>query len=129
MKTTFKWLGRNIAAPGPYLCLCLSEAEYKRAFKHCKEAPVGPWITTPQANATAHFLTAPSGLCAVVCINPLKNSTGIEIAGLLVHESVHVWQEWCSYYGETTPASEQEAYAVQAISQELMKEYARRVAV
>jgi hypothetical protein len=40
---------------------------------------------------------------------------------------VHVWQQHCEDIGERNPGSEQEAYAVQAIAQELMAEYGRRL--
>jgi hypothetical protein len=106
----------------------MSEREYKQALKHCKVEAVDPWIKSPQADATAHNLHAPNGLCVIVCLSNFANRTGVEIAGLLVHEAVHAWQEWCSYYGEHTPAMEQEAYAIQSIAQELMAEYARRIA-
>jgi hypothetical protein len=121
-----KWLDRRISEPGPYLCLCLSEREYRQAMKHCKVTPVDQWIKTPQSDATAHTLAAPHGLCVVVCLSNYEKRTGVEIAGLLIHEAVHAWQEWCEYYGERHPASEQEAYAIQGIAQELMAEYARR---
>lgn len=92
-----KWLDRRISAPGPYLCLCLSEGEYKKALRE------------------------------VICLGEHSTRTPIEIAGLLVHEAVHAWQEWCEYYGENPTAREQEAYAIQSISQELMSEFARRI--
>jgi hypothetical protein len=128
MKTKFKWLERRISAPGPYLCLCLSEQEYEQALKHCRVVTDGPWLSTPQCNATTHILRAPQGLCAVICLVHYEKRQPIEIAGLLVHEAVHVWQDWYDYYGERAPGTEQEAYAIQSISQELMAEFARRVA-
>ena len=63
-----------------------------------------------------------------MCIAVTGNRLPVEVAGLLVHEAVHVWQEYADRIGETHPGREQEAYAIQAISQELMTEYARRVA-
>jgi len=122
-----KWLDRRISAPGPYLCLCLSEAEYKQALKDMGCEPVDAWIKTPQADATTHHARSPKGLAAVICLRNHEGRDPVEVAGLLVHEAVHAWQEWCDYYGENPSAREQEAYAIQAISQELMSEFSRRM--
>lgn len=122
-----EWLDRRISAPGPYLTLCLSEAEYRAAMAHLRVDVVSDWIRTPQADATAHHVHSTKGLACVVCLRVKEDRGPIEVAGLLIHEAVHAWQEWCAYYGETTPGSEQEAYAVQAISQELLAEFARRL--
>lgn len=122
-----RWLDRRVSAPGPYLCLCLSEAEYKTALKNMGVDAVDSWIKTPHANATAHPIASPKGLACIVCMSGWENRNPIEVAGLLVHEAVHAWQEWCDYYGEVTPGREQEAYAIQGIAQELMAEFARRM--
>ena len=122
-----KLLDRRISAPGPFLCLCLSEDEYKAALKDMGVGAVDNWIKTPQANATSHHIASPKGLACVVCLAGWENRNPIEIAGLLVHEAVHAWQEWCDYYGELTPGREQEAYGVQSVAQELMAEFARRM--
>jgi len=122
-----KWLSRSISAPGPYLTLCLSEKEYEKAMKTLKVKHYGPWISTAQANATAHHLNNEDGnLCAVICLSNYAGRDPVEVAGILVHEAVHVWQEYCDFYGEDKPGREQEAYAVQWISQTLMAEFARR---
>lgn len=127
-----KWLDRRIAKPGPYLCLCLSEAEFIEALKHLKPKGVPENWVSPGANATVHqFDNADGDLVCVVCLQPREhkedNYTGVEIAGLLVHEAVHVWQLYAESIGERNPGSEQEAYAIQGIAQELMAEYARRM--
>jgi len=125
-----RWLDRRIAAPGPYLTLCLSETEYEAAMRGLKCKHYAAWISTPQASATTHHLSNNDGnLCAVVCMNDYVGRNPVEVAGLLVHEAVHVWQEYCDWYGEKTPGREQEAYAVQSIAQELMAEFARRVPI
>lgn len=128
-KTQFQWLDRRIAAPGPFLTLVLSQAEFDQAMRHLKQPPGRPYIKTPTAHATAHYLHNVDGqLCAVVALRGYEGRNPIEVAGLLVHEAVHVWQAYCERIGEENPGSEQEAYAVQAISQELMAEFARRMA-
>lgn len=121
-----KWLDRRIAAPGPHLALCLDEVDFARTMKHCKVQSPPAWITTSQADATTHRLTSAEGwLVVVVCLRGWQSRSGIEIAGLLVHEAVHVWQEYAHYIGESHPGDEQEAYAIQAIAQELMAEFLR----
>ncbi len=122
------WLDRRIAAPGPYLCLCLSENEYKKAMKELRVESPPPWIKNEQADATAHhLLTSNKGLACVVCLGSWEGRNPVEIAGLLVHEAVHAWQEYCDYYGESSPGREQEAYAIQSVAQELMAEFANRL--
>jgi len=67
-------------------------------------------------------------MACIVCLDDWQGRNPIEVAGLLVHEAVHIWQSYCDDIGETDPGREQEAYGVQAIAQELMAEFARRVA-
>lgn len=119
-----RWLDRRIARPGPYLTLCLSEAEFKRVARKLGIATAG-WLN-PHADATMHSAYGPLGLCCIVCLGQPIGRNGVEIAGLLIHEAVHIWQQWCDDVGERRPGSEQEAYGIQSIAQELLAEYARR---
>ena len=59
----------------------------------------------------------------MLCIRGHEKHTGIEVACLLVHEAVHIWQRTCEDYGEHRPSAEFEAYAIQNISQQLMQSY------
>jgi hypothetical protein len=122
-----KWLDRRIAAPGPYLCLVLSEEAYKAAMAHCRIERPDPWVDAP-AHARTYMLENPEmGQVAVIGMRDWQGRSSIEVAGLLVHEAVHVWQEYADRIGERHPGAEQEAYAIQAIAQELMAEFARQV--
>lgn len=122
MKT--RWLDRRIAAPGSYLALCLSEEEFRAAIKHLKSPEVPRWC---MSDAVTHVFDYEGGkLCCVVCMQGWQGRDPIEVAGLLVHEAVHVWQKYCDHIGERQPGSEQEAYAIQSIAQELLAEFARR---
>ena len=122
------WLDRRIAAPGPYMALCLSQDEFDSALKRCGISESLSWIKNDHSNATAHYLSNQQGQSVVlVCMRDWQDRNPIEVAGLLIHESVHVWQEYCRSIGESEPGAEQEAYAIQSISQELLAEFARRV--
>lgn len=121
------WLDRRIAAPGPFLTLCLSEPQFKAAIKHMRLPVAPPFVNTPHSQATAHFFDSPGGLAAVVCLRDFAGRDPVVVAGLLIHEAVHVWQEYAEHIGEKEPGREQEAYAIQAIAQELMAEFARQV--
>lgn len=66
-------------------------------------------------------------LAAIVCFPPGPDRDSIEVAGLLVHEAVHIWQEYLIHIGEKYPGVETEAYAIQRISMGLMSEYSRQV--
>ena len=126
MKPT--WLDRRVAAPGPYLTLVMSQNEFDAALRHFK-MPLGtPYLLNARADATVHFFDNRRGdSVAVVALGDTTGRSSVEIAGLLVHEAVHIWQTHCENIGETHPGREQEAYAVQGIAQELMAEYARRI--
>lgn len=123
MKSRVEWLDRRIAAPGPYLALCLTEGQFVAACKRIKVNPP-PFVRNEWSDATAHYFEASHGLTVIVCLRGWMSRNPIEIAGLLVHEAVHVWQVYAERLGETNPGMEQEAYAIQAIAQELMQSFA-----
>lgn len=126
-KRQYKWLDRRVAKLGPFLTLCLSQEELSSALRgmtkeHVEFPASGAICTTLRHSKTDE-------LCAIVSVSKASQEgcNAIEMAGLLVHEAVHVWQEHAKWLGEQNPATEQEAYAIQGISQELMAEYARRL--
>lgn len=97
-------------------------------MRRLKAPSIPRWLASERSKATSHFFSHEDhGLVAIVCLDGWQDLHPIEVAGLLVHEAVHVWQEHCDSIGERSPGSEQEAYAIQAISQELMAEFARRL--
>lgn len=122
-----RWLDRRIAAPGPYLALCLSQDELDEAFRHLGIRERVEFLNRG-SDATTHHVESPQkkAVC-IVCLGRREGRNAIEVAGLLVHEAVHVWQRYASSIGERTPGDEQEAYAIQSIAQELMAEFARRL--
>lgn len=123
-----KWLDRRVACPGPFLALVMSQEEFDAALRHCKRPVGAPYLKTSGSDATAHYFQNGKGeLVLIVALGDTTGRSGIEVAGLLVHEAVHAWQQHCESIGEHHPAAEQEAYGIQSIAQELMAEYARRI--
>lgn len=126
-KAKIRWLDRRIAAAGPFLTLCTDERQYKEAMRHLNLSAVPAWVS-PGASATTHHASNADGrLACIVCIDGWRGRDPVEVAGLLVHEAVHVWQEYADGIGEREPGREQEAYAVQSIAQELMAEFRRQM--
>jgi hypothetical protein len=122
-----RWLDRRIAAPGPYLALCLNEQQFAAACRHIRCVAPPPFVRNEWSDATAHYFNSPRGQTVIVCLRGWEGRHPIEVAGILVHEAVHVWQEYADRIGETHPGREQEAYAIQAIAQELMDEFAQQM--
>jgi len=104
--------------------LCLSEEDFYRELKRLKVhySDYPKWISD-SAKATVHFLERGSDRCAIVCLKKNKNFTKEQVYGLLIHEAVHIFQQECKDRGEENPGIEIEAYAIQAISQRLIKAY------
>ena len=126
MSKRTKWLSRQAAMPLPCMTLCLSDKEFKRV---CRELRAGETeFIAYGSDGMTHFLRDNEGdSVAVVCISGTDRLNAVEVAGLIVHEAVHVWQHYCMMIHEHEPASEQEAYGIQSISKSLMAEYARRI--
>lgn len=119
-----KWCG-NTLMRGPFLALVQTEAAFHKELKRMR-LPATEWPRWLNANAdaTTHTLINSKGkLCIFVALGPCVGCSGIEIAGLLVHEAVHVFQRYCEHIGEDRPSTEFEAYSTQAIAQELMAAY------
>lgn len=122
------WLDRTLIC-GPYMALVTSDKEFGKVLKHLKIPRDGMrWIKNDYSDACVTYLQNKKGkLVCVVAIRPQKHINGIQIACLLVHEAVHIFQGWCDRTGESNPSSEFEAYSIQSISQELMSKYHERV--
>lgn len=122
-----KWLERALAV-GPYLTLCCTEGEYLAVCDHLK-VPVGDRGQWLRAGGTTHFmLQEGKNLACIVCVDltEIKKRPISEVANILVHEAVHVWQAYCRDIGETSPSDEFEAYSIQAIFFNLFLEALRR---
>lgn len=118
-----------------YLGVAFSEEDYARELRRLKVTrPAGDLFVPVGKDGTVKHLAPPKrntrDLTLIICIRPPepdRKVPNVNVAALLVHESVHAWQ-WCRLQmGENAPGHEVEAYAIQWISQFLMSKYAERV--
>lgn len=123
-----EWLDRSLLVC-PYFCLCLNEKAYKQALKRMKvpRDHWGPFLQTHHAHATTHYLEKGDGsLACIVCMGSTEGRDIPTVHGLLVHEAVHIWQQYREFIGEKSPSSEFEAYSIQWISRMLIESYLKQ---
>ena len=102
-----------------FIGFCPTKKAWKREMKRMglKDEP---YLAT--AGRTDTF-TMKGKTCIIVSLaeGVEDGVTRIQIAGLLAHEAVHVWQNIQKDIGETAPGVEMEACSVQAIFQNLYR--------
>lgn len=116
------WMSREIGIPLMNWCLCVSEEAYQVARKQL--AKEGKIISDdfPESGAICQFIYLNKRLTdCIICL--VEQEDPIDNAGFLVHEAVHVWQEFCKEIGEENPSSEFEAYTIQNITTRLFHAY------
>lgn len=119
------WLNRTLVL-GPHLALCLSEREYEKASRSMGIDHRGSQWCGAEGSARCHLAFGREKPVALVCLNVSPDESETAISGLIAHESVHIWQDWCRSMGEEDPGDEIEAYAVQNLVVLLMDEWCRR---
>lgn len=121
-----KYLNRSLFT-GPYIALCTSESDYLDELRRLKVKNGSLFIANKQSDATTHHLEhCKYGDMFIVCVR--KNDKKPEqVAGLLIHEAVHVWQHIRDSIGASEQEHEFEAYAIQSIAQNLIYAYRPRL--
>ena len=94
------------------------------------EAPFCYTLATDETlfhKALRHLFESGAKLTYVVCIRSRDGMSMPQVAALVTHEAVHMWQTARERLGERSPSTEFEAYAIQALTQRLLEEYERQV--
>lgn len=102
-----------------YYGFCPNEKAWEKSMKSFG-LPNNPY---PTSHGRCTFLSNKGGkpvVLVTIMDGAENNYSHIEIAGIIVHEGIHVWQQMCNTVGEDAPSVEFEAYSVQKIFQELM---------
>ena len=119
-----RWLNPTLLTCD-HVGICFSEQDFYRELRRMKvpQHNWGSWLTEG-ALATTHHLTSGKGnRASIVCIPVRPEEEGVAMATLLVHEAVHVVQEYFEWIGEAQVGKETQAYAIQNISAQLMRAY------
>ena len=99
----------------------IDERSFKKEMKRLGISPA-PDFVSDGAGGTSHILDRCGAITVIVCVRPKRGVTRDEMAGLLVHEAVHCWQEARNAMREEEPSSEFEAYSIQYFAQMFMEE-------
>lgn len=94
-----------------------------RDLEQCKKIKIDADLISmpPGANATTNFLVDENGgNMEIVVYMPYADVDIFMQQGLVIHESVHIWQELKTLMGEKEPSVEFEAYSIQRIAQDLL---------
>lgn len=82
--------------------------------------PPPPYPDNTAARCTTFHNSKTNKSCCIVTVTPSEEPTCIQLAGILVHEATHIWQEIREQMGEASPSQEFEAYSIQFITEELL---------
>lgn len=129
MKPGYTWLSRSLVELQMHYCLVLSNHEYAAAVREIEgpAAHVGYWLKDETADANVNWAKSPEGAHhAIVALRVKPDATGVDIAGCICHEAVHVFQEHCRLVGEEKPSDEYAAWSIEHIARSLMQDYANR---
>ena len=125
-----KWLERSLFRGG-YLTFVTSQKEFEQALYELDIPFEGEPYLNPGANATTHSYAPVKGTIACIVALDMAGAAEqepIDVAAILVHEAVHVWQKEESSCGALGCfGTEGEAYGIQNISAELMRAYKEKI--
>lgn len=122
------WISDIVIKRDIRVALCLSETAY-----HAVCDTVGlrvkwrdHWLCNG-GGAVLHKLFDTAGdRVAVVCLDETSANDNADIVGYMAHEGMHIvqWQMECM--GETKPSDELQAYSIQSVITELVREFTRQ---
>lgn len=125
--TSMDWLDTDFVRL-PYMILCRTPEAFDEVQDHLNVDRMRrePFLCSVSADATTHFFVDDNKTTCVVCLPDTnrkgKEQTPIQIAAMLAHEAVHIWQEYERKLSRDD--LEFEAYTIQIITQRLLESYA-----
>lgn len=122
LTTNPMWMSKEIGIPLMDWCLCLTPEAMKLVEKRLIREGKKVHLDFPKSGAQCKFIYSDDKLTdCIVCL--VESEDHVDNATSLVHEAVHVWQEFCKSIGEDKPSEEFEAYTIQNITTRLFHAY------
>lgn len=123
-KSEVGWVSRELFRSPVYIGICLTEEHLKSEQERLK------WkeelIFPKPDHAKLWYLESTNPdfkpLC-LLCLNITSTATELEIHGLIVHETQHIWKYILKNINEKKPSSELEAWLIQALFQNITETY------
>lgn len=130
MELEVKWLDRRLNKL-PYFTLAGTDKLYRDACAHIGVDYPTKWLPKHDHGAVTHFYKNQEDDTVLIVgmdiLRMLKDFPDqVVVLSMLVHEASHIVDEFLEGIGEHQPASEQRAYALQYVSEELFAEYRRQ---
>lgn len=114
-----RYVDRPNSFPAPLMGLCVSEDAYIREMRRLKVDNYPAWVIG--GDATTHIFDTEGGrVTTIICIRLREGVDYVQVAALIAHEVVHIWQEIRENINEKQPSPEFEAYTVQYILQKML---------
>jgi hypothetical protein len=119
------WIDRSLLQ-GPRVAVVTSQRQYLAVLRSIDYKEPDEFCPARML-ACVHSFEAAGELVCVVGINLPRTRAmdSIDVAALLVHEAVHVWQRTRDAIGADGVGRELEAYAVQNIAAGIMRAYVK----
>lgn len=104
-----------------YYGYCPSATAWRHAMKQFKLQH--EWPGKAGFAKTCEFVNAKGYVCCMVLIPDWEHAAPLETVAIIAHEATHIWQHIKININETHPGVEQEAYAIQHITGNLLNAY------
>lgn len=128
-RQTWYGYGDFIASPVKY-CLCTNEKQLRNEEKHLNVKAPAEFMPKGAHAITVQLDSPKDDPLAIVCVSLDDEKASYEsYLALIAHESAHIFQMICTVWGERRPSDEFMAYALQMITLDLFKEFAKQVGV
>lgn len=101
---------------GPFVYLCFNQRDFDKVLKKLKINERWEY-NIKGALATTHSLSSYNKNASIISISEvLQTKPVLEVLMTIVHECVHVWQNYQEWIGDNLIGGEIEAYAIDSLS-------------